>query len=1203
MKNSLFRVIRKKYARLLVSMLLVSSLGCGIMSGMSNGFFSLKLTLNEYISDMGYPDVVISTTTTTKDKADLLRGLDGVEEVNPRLKGNLVLIDREGRYISAEALTYDEQDFSKFYYWEKVDKKGEYPILMEHAFCESNGIHAGDELTARLGEDERLCTVYGVISRPETLSTPSIGRMKASPMDVCYIYVPESILEDEENPEYVKAFAEWETKNREYEEAKEKADSEHEKTLDQITDSEKQLSEKEKEMTEKLSEAEQQKESLLRNREEIRKKQQELAELEKQLQSKKDELADGEKKLLQEKQKLEDSKKELAGKREKLDRTKKELEAQYNELKTKLDEGRRSLDENKKKIDEWKELIRILEDNKDQIEQIVGSINLPKDTYERASALVSDVDRILSNTDYVIRMLKSFDQKIHDVNVDSLLDHMGQYSDTLRKLRDQLSDAVKRAEDPAVGEKFREEIISQSRLFLDTFVKDSKTVKEVVDSAVLYVKDMETKLEEGYKQLEEYSGYLKQIEEGLRTVDAGYGELEKYEKKLSDGKKQIRDGEKTLDSYRSQIRDGEKQIADGRREIEKYLIEIEKAIEAIEQGILDGKTEFENARDLLKEAKAEVQSEWSKILKELSRGEEELANAKDQLDDWQGYENFCNQFLIRVSEGMDPEDVRRRAEEALIDVEIKESYTYQTSELRDKLEGENLSPLEIMTMYIPMVFFGVALIVIFLFMNLLVRRCRREIGILRALGFSKRSIVSQFCTVSLIVSLGAVLIGALMGIIVGRLIGNSFQDFLDLYYMNHQFYWGRILLAAGITVLVGQIATLLSMGYVNHIAPAEAMTRPAPKEAFHASGFMRNSNSFFKYSVFSLMRNKMRFFFTVICLAASSMLMFSAFSFGACKDKLLVSYYEDRVNYDCEAFFSYEPSAEKIGELERFGIASSPESVRYYKKEIRFGDASEEAFIQAIPKDTDKVRILDSDEKDLRLSEEGLILERYIAEKLNLKAGEVVTIDGESFPVTAISEQYEGRVQFISLEAAERLGEPVFYSVLLSVEPDQQIKLGQKLSEVDGYILASFIDQNYNYWKKNFRGFTACVIAVILFSVLIGFVIITNTLLANLLEQKKDLCILRTLGFQCSELSFRLFFQTALYYVFACLIGIPAGALVAKMAIDHMETEGRSYPFVNEPYLYLQTAALVLGYLIIGHIISMKSLRKWDIVESVKDKE
>ena len=144
---SLFRVIKKKYTRLLVSMLLVSSLGCAIMSGMSNGFLSLKQTLNEYVADMKYPDVMITTTTTTTDKADRIRDLEGVEEVNTRLKGNLVLIDREGRYISAEAMTYDEQDFSKFHYWEKVEKQGEYPILLEHAFCENNGIHAGDELT------------------------------------------------------------------------------------------------------------------------------------------------------------------------------------------------------------------------------------------------------------------------------------------------------------------------------------------------------------------------------------------------------------------------------------------------------------------------------------------------------------------------------------------------------------------------------------------------------------------------------------------------------------------------------------------------------------------------------------------------------------------------------------------------------------------------------------------------------------------------------------------------------------------------------------------------------------------------------------------------------------------------------------------------------------------------------------------------
>ena len=1200
---SLFRVIKKKYTRLLVSMLLVSSLGCAIMSGMSNGFLSLKQTLNEYVADMKYPDVMITTTTTTTDKADRIRDLEGVEEVNTRLKGNLVLIDREGRYISAEAMTYDEQDFSKFHYWEKVEKQGEYPILLEHAFCENNDIHAGDELTAKLGDEERTCTVYGVVSRPETLSTPSIGGMKVTSMDICYMYVPAAILADEENPEYVKALAEWNQKNREYEDAKNKADSEHEKAREEIEDSEKKLSEAEKELNGKLTEAEQQKASLLRNRQELSKKQQELNELEQQIRTKKKELSEGENKLTQERQNLNASKSELSKKREELDKLKKDLETNYAELKAKLETGRSSLEESKKTVEKWKKFIRLFEENMNRIQKITYDVDLPEDTYEAASELVSDVDRILSDTDFVIEMLKSFDKVIQGVKVDNLPEEMEEYAITLKKLRDDLSNAVEKAEDPAKIEALRTKIISTSRFFLDNFVKNSKTVAGIVDSATTYVQDAEKKIEEGSKQLEEYTGYLEKMEEQFPTIEAGYKELEQYEAKLRDGEKQIQDGEKKLASYRSQIQDGEKKLADGRKEIEKYLIEIEKAIEAIEQGIRDGKTEFEDAKSLLKDAKAELSDQWEKIQKELSEGEEELQNAKDQLEDWQGYDVFCNQFLIRVSEGADPKDVLRRAEEALDDAEIKESFTYQTSPLRKKIEDKNLDPLEIMTMYIPMAFFGVVMIVVFLFMTLLVRRCRREIGILRALGFSRGSIVIQFCTVSLIVSLGAVLIGALVGIIMTRAIGASFQQFFDLYYMNHGFYWSRILIAAVTTVLVGQVATLLSMGYVNRISPSEAMTRPAPKEAFHITGFMKKGNSFFKYSLFSLLRNKSRFLFSVICLSASTMMMFTAFSFNASKDKVLVSYFEDRLHYDCEAFFSYEPSAERLGRLEELGIFSAYERVKYYKKRISFGDRSEEDVFQAIPKDTDHIRIFDSDEEEIRLQEDGVILERHLAEKLGAKVGDVVTIDGENFPLTAISDQHEGWVQYISLDAADRLGEPMIYSIILDVEKEDQIAVSREMSGIDGYVFASFVDRNYNYWKKTFISFTACVIVLILFSIFIGYVIITNTLRANLLEQKKDLCILRTLGFQCSELSFRLFFQTALYYICACLVGLPLGVLLTKATLNKMEMDGRSYPFVNEPHMYLLTGGLVLLYLIVGHTISMRTLKKWDIVESVKDKE
>lgn len=148
--------------------------------------------------------------------------------------------------------------------------------------------------------------------------------------------------------------------------------------------------------------------------------------------------------------------------------------------------------------------------------------------------------------------------------MDNLPEEMEEYAITLKKLRDDLSNAVEKAEDPAKIEALRTKIISTSRFFLDNFVKNSKTVAGIVDSATTYVQDAEKKIEEGSKQLEEYTGYLEKMEEQFPTIEAGFKELEQYEAKLRDGEKQIQDGEKKLASYRSQIQDGEKKLADGR---------------------------------------------------------------------------------------------------------------------------------------------------------------------------------------------------------------------------------------------------------------------------------------------------------------------------------------------------------------------------------------------------------------------------------------------------------------------------------------------------------------------------------------------------------------------------------------------------------------------------------------------------------------
>ena len=116
MKGSMFRAILKKYWKLLLSMVIVSALGCAIMIGLSGVYSSLEVSLNSYVRDYQYPDAVITTEVTKRDKIRDLLAVPGVEEVSARLVGDTVLQSPSGRYLSVRAMSYDEDDFQKFYF-------------------------------------------------------------------------------------------------------------------------------------------------------------------------------------------------------------------------------------------------------------------------------------------------------------------------------------------------------------------------------------------------------------------------------------------------------------------------------------------------------------------------------------------------------------------------------------------------------------------------------------------------------------------------------------------------------------------------------------------------------------------------------------------------------------------------------------------------------------------------------------------------------------------------------------------------------------------------------------------------------------------------------------------------------------------------------------------------------------------------------
>jgi ABC-type lipoprotein release transport system permease subunit len=277
--------------------------------------------------------------------------------------------------------------------------------------------------------------------------------------------------------------------------------------------------------------------------------------------------------------------------------------------------------------------------------------------------------------------------------------------------------------------------------------------------------------------------------------------------------------------------------------------------------------------------------------------------------------------------------------------------------------------------------------------------------------------------------------------------------------------------------------------------------------------------------------------------------------------------------------------------------------VYYFTREIRANVKHEGQVIKGIVPDTDLIMIFDEDRNRIYAPEDGILLEQHTAEPLGVSAGDMVMIGDVPVRVAQVSLEHDDRFQYMALDKTEILGTPDMYSVICNVDKENEIPLMEFLSGEDSHIYTAFTANLYDGVAVWFEALDICVVITILFAVVIGSVVVMNTILTNLQDQKREISVLRTLGFQHLSLSARLMIQAAVYYILACIIGIPVGIVVTKNILKTVEQKTRSYPLVHDIRIYLLTMFIVMAYMVISHFYSMQSIRKWNMAENVKAKE
>ena len=105
------------------------------------------------------------------------------------------------------------------------------------------------------------------------------------------------------------------------------------------------------------------------------------------------------------------------------------------------------------------------------------------------------------------------------------------------------------------------------------------------------------------------------------------------------------------------------------------------------------------------------------------------------------------------------------------------------------------------------------------------------------------------------------------------------------------------------------------------------------------------------------------------------------------------------------------------------------------------------------------------------------------------------------------------------------------------------------------------------------------------------------------MEQQRQLTIFRAVGFTVLDISNVWTLQSVGQLIISSLIGVPTGALSICILLKLCSSASQTYPFIFSWIAVLIAIAFVLLVVIACHLISMRSIKRWNIADNTRSRE
>ncbi len=505
----------------------------------------------------------------------------------------------------------------------------------------------------------------------------------------------------------------------------------------------------------------------------------------------------------------------------------------------------------------------------------------------------------------------------------------------------------------------------------------------------------------------------------------------------------------------------------------------------------------------------------------------------------------------------------------------------------------------------PLIFFAVVILMTFTTMIRLMNNQRKQIGLLKALGYNSRQIILHYMSYGIWISI----IGCLLGLFVGwkvvpQSVWELFEELFVLPDAQIILYWPKVILILIVSILSTVIPTIYVYLKTEVEQPAELIRTKISKKSgnilLESFPFVWEKLSTTKKLISrQIFSNKIRLFMTLFGVLGSTTLLITALGMKDTIENVASSVYEETYLYETKIYLKENIDFE---ELRTLLDNNNDERIMEVVTEVSSKNKTKMTNLHVLENSGEYIQFYDENEKKIPLDNGRVLVTQKTADIYKVNVGDDLTLklnSGNSIilKVTDISKVNIGQGIYLSESTWKDLNGKFIPTALLS----KQEKNEYSDNVVSHKVKTSLQEKDFTTSMSSTLSMAVLMIAA---AAILAFLVLYNLGMLNFAERERDLATLLVLGFYQKELKSFISFENILFSILGIILGILGGHyLHSKIFESAGMGDELDFSIIIEKSSICIAVFFVLLIVIIVNLTVISKIKKIHMAEALKSVE